>query len=72
MTCKNVFTVAVGMATGLLDLDGGPDHADAAMHNLAAALLRRERAVETTRYRDAMGGSAENVRAGCPAWAINT
>ena len=36
---KNAYTVAVGMATGLLDLDGGPDDAGAAMHNLAAALF---------------------------------
>jgi len=50
----------VGMATGLLDLDGGPDDADAAMHNLAAALFGAS-AREMTRIVTLMGGSAENV-----------
>jgi glycerol-3-phosphate dehydrogenase (NAD(P)+) len=36
---KNAYTVAVGMATGMLDLDGGPDDAGAAMHNTAALLF---------------------------------
>ena len=36
---KNAYTLAVGMATGMLDLEGGPDDAGAFMHNVAAALF---------------------------------
>lgn len=57
---KNAFTVAVGMATGFLDLDGGPDDAGAQMHNLAAALFGAS-AREMARIVTLMGGSAENV-----------
>lgn len=57
---KNAYTVAVGMAAGLLDLAGGPDDAGAAMHNLAAALFGVS-AREMTRIVTLMGGGAENV-----------
>jgi glycerol-3-phosphate dehydrogenase (NAD(P)+) len=36
---KNAYTLAVGIAAGLLEKSGGPDAADAQMHNLAAALF---------------------------------
>ena len=36
---KNAYTLAVGIAAGLLEKTGGPDAADAHMHNLAAALF---------------------------------
>lgn len=57
---KNAYTVAVGMAAGLLDLAGGPDAAGAAMHNPAAALFGAS-AREMTRLVTLMGGGAENV-----------
>jgi glycerol-3-phosphate dehydrogenase (NAD(P)+) len=57
---KNAFTVAVGIATGFLDLAGGPDDAGAYMHNLAAALFGAS-AREMTRIVTLMGGGAENV-----------
>ncbi len=57
---KNAYTVAVGMAAGLLDLAGGPDAAGAAMHNPAAALFGAS-AREMTRIVALMGGGAENV-----------
>jgi glycerol-3-phosphate dehydrogenase (NAD(P)+) len=34
---KNAYTLAVAIAAGFLERDGGPDEADAHMHNLAAA-----------------------------------
>ncbi|MCX7027413.1 MAG: glycerol-3-phosphate dehydrogenase [Spirochaetes bacterium] len=36
---KNAYTVAVGMAYGILEKEGGIDAAGASMHNLAAALF---------------------------------
>ena len=48
------------MSIGLLDLDGGPDDADAAMHNLGAALFGAS-AREMTRIVTLMGGRPENV-----------
>jgi glycerol-3-phosphate dehydrogenase (NAD(P)+) len=36
---KNAYTLAVGLVGGLLEKAGGPDQADAYMHNLAAALF---------------------------------
>ncbi len=57
---KNAYTVAVGMAAGLLDLAGGADAAGAAMHNPAAALFGAS-AREMTRLVTLMGGGAENV-----------
>jgi glycerol-3-phosphate dehydrogenase (NAD(P)+) len=36
---KNAYTLAVGLANGFLERDGGPDEAGAHMHNLAAALF---------------------------------
>jgi glycerol-3-phosphate dehydrogenase (NAD(P)+) len=57
---KNAYTLAVGMATGMLDLEGGPDDAGAAMHNVAAALFGAS-AREMTRIVGLMGGGTENV-----------
>lgn len=57
---KNAYTIAIGMATGLLDLDGGPDDAGASMHNLAAALFGAS-AREMSRIVDLLGGGIENV-----------
>ncbi len=57
---KNAYTVAVGMAAGLLDRAGGPDEAAAAMHNPAAALFGAS-AREMTRIVALMGGGPENV-----------
>jgi glycerol-3-phosphate dehydrogenase (NAD(P)+) len=36
---KNAYTLAVGIANGLLEKSGGPDAAQAYMHNLAAAIF---------------------------------
>lgn len=36
---KNAYTLAVGMAYGILEKEGGVDRAGASMHNLAAALF---------------------------------
>lgn len=57
---KNAYTLAVGMATGLLDQDGGPDNAGASMHNLAAALFGAS-AREMRRIVELMGGDIEHV-----------
>ena len=57
---KNAYTIAIGMATGLLDLDGGPDNAGASMHNLAAALFGAS-AREMSRIVGLLGGGIENV-----------
>jgi glycerol-3-phosphate dehydrogenase (NAD(P)+) len=57
---KNAYTIAIGMATGLLDLDGGPDNAGAAMHNLAAALFGAS-AREMSQLVGLLGGGIENV-----------
>lgn len=57
---KNAYTLAVGIATGLLDLDGGPDDAGAHMHNVAAALFGAS-AREMARIVGVMGGGVEHV-----------
>jgi len=57
---KNAYTIAIGMATGLLDRDGGPDNAGASMHNLAAALFGAS-AREMSRIVGLLGGGIENV-----------
>lgn len=57
---KNAYTLAVGMATGLLDLAGGPDDTGAAMHNVAAALFGAS-AREMARIVGLLGGEAKNV-----------
>jgi glycerol-3-phosphate dehydrogenase (NAD(P)+) len=57
---KNAYTLAVGMATGLLDQGGGPDNAGASMHNLAAALFGAS-AREMKRIVGLMGGDVEHV-----------
>jgi glycerol-3-phosphate dehydrogenase (NAD(P)+) len=57
---KNAYTLAVGMATGLLDQEGGPDNAGAGMSNLAAALFGAS-AREMTRIVGLLGGDPANV-----------
>lgn len=57
---KNAYTLAVGLAGGLLERAGGVDDADAAMHNLAAALFGVS-AREMTRIVALMGGGADKV-----------
>jgi glycerol-3-phosphate dehydrogenase (NAD(P)+) len=57
---KNAYTLAVGLAGGLLERAGGVDAADAGMHNLAAALFAAS-AQEMIRIVALMGGSPENV-----------
>ncbi len=57
---KNAYTLAVGMATGMLDLEGGPDDAGAGMHNVAAGLFGAS-AREMTRIVGLLGGGIENV-----------
>jgi|YNPNPStandDraft_1061719.scaffolds.fasta_scaffold01899_5 glycerol-3-phosphate dehydrogenase (NAD(P)+) len=57
---KNAYTVAVGMAAGMLERAGGPDEAQAAMHNPAAALFGAS-AAEMTRLVTLLGGRPENV-----------
>jgi glycerol-3-phosphate dehydrogenase (NAD(P)+) len=57
---KNAYTLAVGIATGLLDQDGGPDSAGASMHNLAAALFGAS-AREMRRIVALLGGDVEHV-----------
>jgi glycerol-3-phosphate dehydrogenase (NAD(P)+) len=57
---KNAYTLAVGMATGMLDLEGGPDDAGASMHNVAAGLFGAS-AREMTRIVGLLGGGIENV-----------
>jgi glycerol-3-phosphate dehydrogenase (NAD(P)+) len=57
---KNAFTLAVGMAGGLLERAGGPDEADAYMHNPAAAIFG-EAAAEMTRLVTLLGGDPANV-----------
>jgi len=61
---KNAYTVAVGIAGGLLERAGGIDEAGAHMHNLAAGLFGISLA-EMTRLVSLMGGKPENV-AGLP------
>lgn len=57
---KNAYTLAVGLAGGLLERAGGVDSADAAMHNLAAALFGVS-AREMTRIVTLLGGGADKV-----------
>ena len=59
---KNAYTLAVGIATGQLDLAGGPDNAGAGMHNLAAALFGAS-AREMTRIVSLLGGDPAHVAA---------
>lgn len=57
---KNAYTLAVGLAGGILERSGGVDEAGAAMHNLAAALFGVS-AREMTRIVTLMGGGADKV-----------
>lgn len=57
---KNAYTLAVGLAGGLLERAGGEDAAGAGMHNLAAALFGVS-AREMTRIVTLMGGGADKV-----------
>lgn len=57
---KNAYTLAVGLAGGLLEAAGGTDAAGAGMHNLAAALFGLS-AREMTRIVALLGGEPENV-----------
>jgi glycerol-3-phosphate dehydrogenase (NAD(P)+) len=57
---KNAYTVAVGIASGQLEIAGGADEAGAGMHNLAAALFGASMR-EMARIVALMGGGAENV-----------
>lgn len=53
---KNAYTLGVGLASGLLEKAGGPDAADAHMHNLAAAIFAQG-CTEIARMLDIMGGT---------------
>jgi glycerol-3-phosphate dehydrogenase (NAD(P)+) len=53
---KNAYTLAVGIADGLLGKTGGPDSADAQMHNLAAAAFGQA-CTEIDRVLQLMGGT---------------
>ncbi len=57
---KNAYTIAVGIAQGLLERSGGEDHAHASMHNLSAALFGIG-ASEVFRIVALMGGDPKNV-----------
>jgi len=57
---KNAYTLAVGLAGGMLERAGGVDAADAGTHNLAAALFAVS-AREMSRVVTLMGGNPENV-----------
>jgi glycerol-3-phosphate dehydrogenase (NAD(P)+) len=57
---KNAYTVAVGMAYGMLERSGGPDEADSHMHNLAAAIFGAS-SREMAKIVAVMGGAPENV-----------
>lgn len=57
---KNAYTLAVGLAGGVLERAGGVDEAGAGMHNLAAALFGIS-AREMTRIVTLMGGRPEHV-----------
>jgi len=57
---KNAYTVAVGIASGMLERAGGMDAAGAFMHNLAAGLFGAS-VREMTRIVGLMGGGTENV-----------
>ncbi len=53
---KNAFTLGVGLAAGLLERAGGPDTAEAYMHNLAAAIFA-EGCTEIDRMLQLVGGT---------------
>ncbi len=57
---KNAYTVAVGIASGLLEAAGGVDEAGAGMHNLAAGMFGASMR-EMARIVALMGGGAEYV-----------
>jgi glycerol-3-phosphate dehydrogenase (NAD(P)+) len=57
---KNAYTLAVGLAGGMLERAGGTDEAGAAMHNLAAALFGVS-AAEMARLVHLLGGDARKV-----------
>lgn len=57
---KNAYTVAVGMAAGLLEREPAADEAGAQMFNLAAALFGAS-AREMTRIVGLLGGGTDNV-----------
>ena len=57
---KNAFTLAVGMAGGMLERAGGPDEAGSYMHNPAAAIFG-EAAAEMIRLVTLLGGDPANV-----------
>ncbi len=57
---KNAYTLAVGLAAGMLEQAGGVDSADASMHNLAAALFAAG-TQEMARIVALAGGGPENV-----------
>lgn len=57
---KNAYTLAVGMAGGVLERSGGVDEAGAAMHNLAAGLFGVS-AFEMTRLVALLGGGVDKV-----------
>jgi glycerol-3-phosphate dehydrogenase (NAD(P)+) len=57
---KNAYTLGVGLAGGMLEAAGGPDAADAYMHNPAAALFG-ESAAEMARLVSALGGDPRHV-----------
>lgn len=53
---KNAYTLGVGLAAGLLERAGGPDSADAYMHNLAAAIFAQG-CTEIARMLQLVGGT---------------
>jgi glycerol-3-phosphate dehydrogenase (NAD(P)+) len=55
---KNAYTLAIGIAYGLLDAESGRDEADASMHNTAAALFAQS-CQEIKRILEIVGGSGE-------------
>ena len=57
---KNAYTIAVGIAQGILERSGGEDRAHASMHNLSAALFGVG-ASEMLRIVSLMGGNPQNV-----------
>lgn len=61
---KNAYTLAVGMAYGLLEKSGGPDDAGNSMHNLAAALFAQ--GCWEIRRILALVGASEAYAAGLP------
>jgi glycerol-3-phosphate dehydrogenase (NAD(P)+) len=58
---KNGFTLGIALALGMLDRQGGPDAADARMHNLAATLFAQA-TLEMERIVQLMGGDPVAVR----------